>query len=489
MAKRWLANVGLILLVVFAIFVVGYYSAGSPTGLARQGCGDGVLVSGFEQCDDGNRVSGDGCSSNCRSERRSVSVCGNGILEPTELCDDSNRRPGDGCDAFCFIEVTSSGVRSCGNGVVDSGEQCDDGGICTTDGRTACRSVSDCPAVRVQRGRCAARSGDGCDFRCRIEGGERTESGSGGTSSGGTSRVEVENSVNDGVEFDFGFECISGECSATAVERTASQLTSRSSSVYAGRGRFIAAVSLQCTGEIRRGTVEVVVGSSIGTNCDLVRVSHVPDSGDPVDLSSSLECAENSDGSLLLAAQFNGCSDIVVWLGEGYCRRIHSGQIIPCIDNDGDGYCQGVSYGTEVVGTPAICPNRGEDCHDGVSGRNPGATENCFDFLDSDCDRALVSYNGCGPFTCVGFDGFVRLTSSGGNSTNPNTPVQLRDFVDICASGSNSINQTRCRDLGGVVWATDIYNYYILNSLVSCPSGTTCQDPDGSGGATPAVCS
>ena len=31
-------------------------------------CGDGLLVSGHEECDDGNIVSEDGCSSSCKSE-------------------------------------------------------------------------------------------------------------------------------------------------------------------------------------------------------------------------------------------------------------------------------------------------------------------------------------------------------------------------------------------------------------------------------------
>ena len=240
MAKKWLTNVGLILLVVFAIFLVGYSYSSQITGsffhkdinrgecgnficepeegeTCPRDCGDffgegSACTEGWEcscnefacarvyrlaDCDTGTdygcrwgcnagfcdrtpRGIGQVCTYNyecrnrqCVNNRCFGNVCGNGILEPTELCDDGNRRPGDGCDAFCFIEVPSSGIISCGNGVVDSREQCDDSGICTTDGRTACTSVSDCPIVRGQRGRCATRSGDGCDFNCRIE--ERVE--------------------------------------------------------------------------------------------------------------------------------------------------------------------------------------------------------------------------------------------------------------------------------------------------------------------------
>lgn len=174
MGKKWLANIGLILLVVFGIFLVGYYAGSSPTGLAIGICGNGI-VEAREQCDDGNRVNGDGCNRYCRSEtaaagRRSSSVCGNGILETTESCDDGNRVNSDGCSAVCFVEVPASVRRSCGNGAVDSGEMCDEGGICTSDNITPCTSDSQCPRFRGFSGRCAPRNGDGCDLNCMVEG-------------------------------------------------------------------------------------------------------------------------------------------------------------------------------------------------------------------------------------------------------------------------------------------------------------------------------
>ena len=62
-------------------------------------CGNGVVDPG-EQCDDGNTVSGDGCSASCRLE-----ACGNGILDPGEQCDDGNLVSGDGCSAGCRLEA------------------------------------------------------------------------------------------------------------------------------------------------------------------------------------------------------------------------------------------------------------------------------------------------------------------------------------------------------------------------------------------------
>ena len=94
-------------------------------------CGDGRIEEG-EECDDGNVVGGDGCSSNCRQESR----CGDGSLDAHEECDDWNTRNGDGCSSSCQIEF------DCGDGRRALGEECDDGNL---------------------------RNGDGCNSRCRRE--------------------------------------------------------------------------------------------------------------------------------------------------------------------------------------------------------------------------------------------------------------------------------------------------------------------------------
>lgn len=61
---------------------------------------------GSEQCDDGNVVNGDGCSSTCMLERSSA--CGNGIVERPEQCDDYNVSNGDGCTSTCMLERSSA---------------------------------------------------------------------------------------------------------------------------------------------------------------------------------------------------------------------------------------------------------------------------------------------------------------------------------------------------------------------------------------------
>ena len=64
-------------------------------------CGNGT-VDTWEQCDDGNRVDGDGCDHFCA--RENGQTCGNGVREGSEQCDDGNRVAGDGCSQACMNE-------------------------------------------------------------------------------------------------------------------------------------------------------------------------------------------------------------------------------------------------------------------------------------------------------------------------------------------------------------------------------------------------
>lgn len=82
----------------------------------------------------------------------SMSVCGNGVLEPGESCDDGNVASADGCDAVCAIETCfrCAGVPSvCG--AVEQGDP-------------ACEPVASCPSSSEQG--FADEDGDGRDDTC-----------------------------------------------------------------------------------------------------------------------------------------------------------------------------------------------------------------------------------------------------------------------------------------------------------------------------------
>ncbi len=138
-------------------------AAGEPAAECLQGvcvsvlCGDGIVETG-EVCDDGNTVSCDGCSGDCRSNE----TCGNAIVDCQEQCDDGSGNS-DLPNALCRSDCKR---QRCGDGIVDdkSGEDCEgvasstascsDFGFYT--GTLSCSS-----ACRSDTSSCAGFCGDG----------------------------------------------------------------------------------------------------------------------------------------------------------------------------------------------------------------------------------------------------------------------------------------------------------------------------------------
>jgi fibro-slime domain-containing protein len=118
-------------------------------------CGNGMQDPN-EQCDDGNKMAGDGCSAICQipagwscsgwpSTCNMAGVCGDGILGASEACDDANMAAGDGCSADCKTVETGYECRVpgrkcvplCGDGMKIGMEQCDDMNTNNMDGCSA----------------------------------------------------------------------------------------------------------------------------------------------------------------------------------------------------------------------------------------------------------------------------------------------------------------------------------------------------------------
>jgi cysteine-rich repeat protein len=116
-------------------------------------CGDG-LVSGDEECDDGNEATGDGCDPACRVEESPR--CGDGELhtDDGEECDDGNFYDADVCSNACT-------VNECGNARTDMGEECDDGDLIDDN-----ECSNDCLENRCRNGR--LDMGEECDDGNRI---------------------------------------------------------------------------------------------------------------------------------------------------------------------------------------------------------------------------------------------------------------------------------------------------------------------------------
>ncbi|NTX40970.1 DUF4215 domain-containing protein [Myxococcus sp. CA033] len=132
-------------------------------------CGDGHRQLS-EACDDGNTVSGDGCSASCAEVEPGwvceqagqpcvlLPVCGDGQVDGQEVCDDGNTTSNDGCDTSCAVETGWScpanggacGAAACGDGILAGQEECEDGNTTSADGcNGSCRLESGykCPIV------------------------------------------------------------------------------------------------------------------------------------------------------------------------------------------------------------------------------------------------------------------------------------------------------------------------------------------------------
>ncbi|CAJ1437050.1 unnamed protein product [Effrenium voratum] len=189
-------------------------------------CGDGIrhIVAG-EECDDGNVINGDGCTSDCRIEpgyecptigwpavllTPCRPICGDGLRRGTEACDDNNTVAGDGCwdckveiGWFCKRIGEGEGEEvcrnTCLNGDIDPGEDCDDANTFDNDGCSnciieqgwTCEAIANRPTstgpgsfctpicgdgLRIELGTLAEQcddgnflAGDGCSPDCQVE--------------------------------------------------------------------------------------------------------------------------------------------------------------------------------------------------------------------------------------------------------------------------------------------------------------------------------
>ncbi len=124
--------------------VQGICESFKDDGLDCGGCGNGILDFGTEQCDDGNRVSGDGCSQDCELE-----ILSPPCAEGTTLCFDGT------CSLNCWF--TDAGSSECNyDGTCDIGvegctcsdcdgelDSCEAGLLCNINDAACCDSVSD----------------------------------------------------------------------------------------------------------------------------------------------------------------------------------------------------------------------------------------------------------------------------------------------------------------------------------------------------------
>jgi cysteine-rich repeat protein len=134
---------------------------GFPDIPGLENCGDGE-INGIEECDNGasnSDVAADACRVRCELPR-----CGDAVMDTGEACDDGNVLSGDGCSRACVIETIAGDLES--NDSVETGIPVASGDTVTG---TLTEGDIDCYAVDVEgQGWVSARSA-ALDGSCTID--------------------------------------------------------------------------------------------------------------------------------------------------------------------------------------------------------------------------------------------------------------------------------------------------------------------------------
>ncbi|MDD5469927.1 MAG: DUF4215 domain-containing protein [Candidatus Peribacteraceae bacterium] len=298
-------------------------------------CGNGVLQEG-EECDDGNGVSGDGCSADCVQER----ICGNGVVDPGEECDDGNKISGDGCSPSCKVEFVPTIARYCGNGVVEPGEECDDGNKI---------------------------SGDGCSATCTKEAVLHPlppDAGTGAMAESGTGEIVVEPIVLPDQEEQA--EEASSSLQAHTPEPVPVQVPPCGNGIIEPPEECDDGNAFLLDGCDRQCRIEQVLSTDLCGN-------GVLDPGEECDVRGRKDTALCSVNCTLKKQASAYCGDGVVTAGE----QCDDGNTVA-----GDGCSPGCRIETAMSRESPLCGNRridpGEECDDGNRTDGDGCSGACF---------------------------------------------------------------------------------------------------------------
>jgi cysteine-rich repeat protein len=366
-------------------------------------CGNGMLEKNLgEVCDDGNTVSGDGCSSDCLSNE----TCGNGYVDTVkgEVCDDGNRIDGDGCSANCLSnetcgngyadgilgEVCDNGAPgtggcsancktglTCGNGIIDPGEICDDGNTVSGDGCSSdCLSNETCGNGYVDVAKSEVCDDDNtnacgiCSSNCKAAQPSAKASGSLGATAGSDMHDGETLVLSDGhrsitLEFDVSSTGSFNGVVAPHIAVQANSLTTSGDSGAMIASRIVTAINgagiditaspisganLSLVNNVSGSAGNVAIGSTIATPNFIVNGMS---GGSAFDCDVGIGCAQNADCSSGICdfsihkCKAPSCSDSIRNGDEtgpdcgGSCPKCASG--IHCFaDSDcASGKCQG----------------------------------------------------------------------------------------------------------------------------------------------------
>ncbi len=180
------------------------------------------------------------------------------------------------------------------------------------------------------------------------------------------------------------------------------------------------------------------------------------------------DCKSDTDGDGYPALPCgNDCNDADYFINPGSKENCQDGK-----DNDCDGLtdCNDPDCKIDKDKDGYLAPPCGKDCNDSNASINPGATENCQDGIDNDCDGK----KDCGDTDCkIDNDGDGHPVSPCGNDCNdadasvyPGAPEACQDGKDNDCDGAIDCNDSNCQiDADGDGWLIP-------------PCGNDCDDSD-----------
>jgi cysteine-rich repeat protein len=355
------------------------YDQNDPDCGGGQTCGNNI-VEGTEECDDGNTLDGDCCSSTCAFES-SGSPCNNGLFCTVgEACDGAGTCGGGAprdCDdgIGCTVDSCNEGTDSCVNTPDDTA--CDDGLFCN--GAETCDATQDCQAgTPVDCDDADICTDDSCD--------EATDScdnifdpGNDPSCAAGTcgnGQVEAGEECDDGNTLDG--DCCSSTCQFEPIGSTCDdglfctvdEACDGAGTCGGGNPRDCSD-GVGCTADTCNETTDTCVNLPTDAVCDdgvfcngmeICDPAQDCQPGTPVDCDDADICTDDS------------CNE-----AESRCDNIFNAGNAPecaeqCPDLDGDSFSTAGGSCGEV------------DCDDDDPGVNPGTAEVCDDYKDNDCN-------------------------------------------------------------------------------------------------------
>ncbi len=399
---------------------------GCTTACKKATCGDGYIQKGVEECDDGGKNADDAaCSKSCKIAR-----CGDGVVQSGEECDDGNKNNNDECTNACT-------QTKCGDGIVQTGEECDDGNKNNNDECTNTCKLNVCGDGYVFVGVEECDDGnkndnDGCSNQCK---GSRC----------GDGVVQANEACDDGNQSNNDAclnNCTQARC-GDGIVHLGVELCDDGKDNGPNKKCTAQCTVPTCGDGIVQAGEECDDGNA--SNNDACLNTCVKSSCGDGFVQAGEECDDgnkNDNDACTNACKIARCGDGIVHIGVEECDDANKNNNDGCLNN-----CKRAICGDGVVRTGI------EDCDDTNRDNTDGCLINCR------------SYDPCANFqidqlqpavACVGLvpnriklfgDGFLRIDGVAPIVRFQGTPITITDLTQCQPEQGNFLRIDRCKEI------------------------------------------